>query len=120
MKKIISYSFIIFLAACSGNKVASTKVVPSLSQADADRGAVKYPGYTLADLTKGKSIYEANCGTCHNLKSPGSRDEKNWIHEVNDMVPKVNKKAGTQVLGDAEKDLILKYLVTMGPLNTGK
>ena len=120
MKKIITYSFLIFLAACSGNKVASTKPVVGMSQADADRGAIKYSGLTLTDLNKGKSIYEANCGTCHGLKSPDSRDEKSWIHEVDVMVPKANRKAGSQVIGDAEKDLILKYLVTMGPLNKGK
>jgi cytochrome c5 len=120
MKHIITYSLIIFLAACSGKKVATSNAIAGMSQADADRGAAKYSGLTLADLNKGKSIYEANCGNCHGLKSPGSRDEKAWIHEVDVMVPKANKKAGSMVIGDAEKDLILKYLVTMGPLNKGK
>lgn len=108
MKKLsFTFAFLILLA-CSGSKPIIT------SQADADRGAEKYPGYTLEDLNKGKSLYESNCGTCHGLKKPSSRNEKKWKKVLNQMVPKANKRAGKEVIGEQEKELVLKFLVTMG------
>lgn len=113
MKSKIIIAVFILLAACKSKKETS---VAALSQADADRGAQKFQGYTLADLNKGKSLYEGNCGNCHGLKNPSSRNEEQWRHEVKVMAPKANRKAGNDVIGESEQELIVRYLVTMGAL----
>lgn len=114
MKKMILYSTLVFLLACSGAKLIT------VSQTDVDRGLSRFPGLTINDLNTGKSLYENNCGSCHKLKSPSSRSEKKWTRILENMVIKVNKKAGKQVLGESEKDILFKYLITMGPLKKSK
>jgi len=96
----------VVLAGC----FAAKKSIPS--QADADRGAAKFPGYTLAELNEGKTLYENNCGTCHGLKKPSSEPESEWRRIVPVMVKKVNKNK--VVLDAHSEDLILRYVVTMG------
>ncbi len=108
MKRINVSIVLLFLFACAGSKPIIT------SQADADRGAQKYPGYTFEDLNKGKALFESNCGTCHGLKKPSSRNEVKWAKVLKEMVPKANKRAGKEVIGEVEKELMLKFLVTMG------
>lgn len=107
MKKAITFFSLLFLVACTANRV----LVPTA--ADAERGAQKFPGMTLADLTEGKTIYEANCGLCHELEKPRSRNEAGWNAIVPGMVAKVNKKAGSEVIDSRKKDLVLHYLITM-------
>jgi len=107
MRKTLVYASLIIIAACS------PKVVP-ISSSDVERGASKYAGTTLATLTEGKTLYEANCAACHPLKSPSSKDETGWNQIVPNMVQQVNKKEGKQVLDAQKEQLILKYLVTMG------
>jgi len=96
----------VILAGC----FAAKKSIPS--QADADRGAAKFPGYTLAELNEGKTLYENNCGTCHSLKKPSSESEAEWRRIVPAMVKKVNKNK--VVLDAHSEELILRYVVTMG------
>lgn len=88
-----------FLAACSSK-------ILSPVQTDADRGAAKFPGLTLSQLSQGKMLYEQNCGKCHKLKKPTSLNEDGW----NKIVPIMAKKA--KVDNDTE-GLILQYLVVM-------
>ncbi len=85
----------------------------AVSQTDADRGAIKFPGYSLAQLNQGRLIYEENCFSCHALHKPNSQSEEQWNVIVPKMVKKVNKKAGSEVLTSDKKELILRYLVTM-------
>jgi cytochrome c5 len=77
-----------------------------MTQADADRAAAKFPGTNLADLEKGKTTYEANCGKCHKLHAPASRNEEAWRK----IVPPMAKKSK---LDAASEDLVLRYVVTM-------
>lgn len=95
----------VVLAGC----FAAKKSIPT--QADADRGAAKFPGYSLAELNEGKTLYETNCGTCHGLKKPTSEPESEWRRIVPIMVKKVNKDK--LVLNARSEDLILRYVVTM-------
>ncbi len=111
MKKITLALAVILLAAACSKKLSPP------SQTDVDRGAKKFPGYTLAELNEGKSIYEANCNTCHDLKNPRSFSETEWNKLVPDMVTKVNHKAKQEVLSQDKQQLILKYVLTMGPLS---
>ena len=99
MKKILYLYAIVLFSACSVTLLAP-------AQADADRGADKFPGLTLADLQQGKALYEANCGKCHGLKKPESRDEAGW----REIMPPMAKKAK---INDQEQQLILQYVVTM-------
>jgi cytochrome c5 len=99
-RTIIFISTLLFIAACSKQAV----VAPS--QADADRASAKFPGITLAEINEGKSLYEANCGKCHGLKKPASRNEEKWRQ----IVPRMAKKAKIDAETEAK---ILKYVVTM-------
>jgi mono/diheme cytochrome c family protein len=105
-KSIVILSMI--LASCGASKLLFTP-----SQSDVDRVATKYPGYTLAELNQGKSIYEQNCGSCHGLKSPSSETEAEWNHIVPEMTGKTNKKAGKEVINAKDQEILLKYLITM-------
>jgi|WetSurMetagenome_2_1015567.scaffolds.fasta_scaffold562046_2 cytochrome c5 len=106
-KKTLLFSlFILFLVACS------TQLI-KLTQADADRGAAKFEGTTLESLNRGKAIFEANCDKCHGLKKPGSRNEQQWNTIVPQMVKKVNKSNGQEVIDPQKQELLLRYLVTM-------
>jgi cytochrome c5 len=108
MKKISIFLMITaVLAACSAK-------ITMLTQADADRAAVKYTGTTLATLNEGKALYEQNCGLCHGLKKPNTETEAAWTQIVPDMVNKVNAKLSKQEIDSREQQEILAYLVTMG------
>ena len=106
MKKLSFMGVIALFAACS------VKLVTPI-QADVDRVSTKYPGYSLADLNEGKSLFEHNCNRCHHLKNPASRSEEKWGKIVPKMMAKLNKKEGHPVLTDKEQESILRYLVTM-------
>jgi cytochrome c5 len=95
------------LTACTAAKLMTP------AQSDVDRVATKYPGYTLADLNQGKSLFEQTCSQCHKLKDPTSRNEDKWKEIVPQMINKLDKKEGKQVIDDKQQELILQYLVTM-------
>ncbi len=108
MKSISIFSLALLLAAC-GSKMME------LSNADAERGAVKFPGLTVAALTQGKTHYETHCQSCHGLYSPASRTEPQWRGIVPNMVIKANKKMGKMgmPIDSAVQESILRYVVTM-------
>lgn len=106
MNKLILIFSIILFTGCSAKLLVPV-------QADVDRVAEKYQGYTLAELNEGKSIYEQQCDGCHGLNRPQSRNEKAWNKIVPEMVEKVNKKAGKEEIDQKEQETLLKYLVTM-------
>jgi cytochrome c5 len=105
MKKILTITGIFILAACSTAKLLTP------AQADADRGAQKFTGYTLDELNQGKSIYTAHCNKCHRYKVPESRKEAKW----DKVIPKMAKKAK---LDSVQQSLVLKYVVTMSTATT--
>lgn len=106
MKKIMLTLTVAFvIVSCA------VKLVPP-TQPDVDRVQSKYPGYTLEDLNKGKALFEQNCAECHRLKNPTKFSEEKWQNIVPKMVKKVNKKH-PNTLNDADRELILKYVVTM-------
>ncbi len=96
----------LILAGCA----SATLLTPT--QSDVDRMSGMYPGYTLAELNEGKSIFEQNCQSCHGLKDPVSRTAEEWKEIVPVMVPKANKKNDNAITPEAQ-DKLLKYLITM-------
>lgn len=106
LKNIIALSAFILLSGCAAVKLATP------TQMDADRAASKYPGTSVEDLARGKSLYETNCGRCHGIKDPASESEEEWNKIVPIMVKKVNKN-GTIIDAKGQED-ILRYVVTMG------
>ena len=110
MKKALVFLFATtFLVGCFSAKLLTP------TQTDVDRVASKYPNYTLTELNQGKSLFEANCGNCHGLKSPSSHTEAEWKEIVPRMSIKVNKKTPNSL--DAEsQEKILRYLITMSEI----
>ena len=104
MKKLIAFLFISSLVAC-----AAYKPIP-LSTADAARAAKDFPGTTMADLEKGKSIFEESCHKCHSLKKPFKKDPAT----IKRVLPTMAKRAK---LDSQQEELVRKYLLTMNPSN---
>jgi len=75
-------------------------------QTDVVRVSDKFPGYTLADLSEGKTLYEENCKKCHGLKDPKKFSEEQW----NKIVPPMAKKAKIDA---QQEESIRKYVITM-------
>lgn len=108
MMKLVKLSAVVLVIGCATKQA----IVPT--QMDVDRVQKKFPGYTMQELNKGKSLYENNCGTCHSLKSPQAYSEKQWRKILPDMVEKANKKKKKKgKLNDTDELLIGKYLITM-------
>jgi mono/diheme cytochrome c family protein len=116
MKKLIILSLALYLVGCAASKKTAEA---GLSQKDVDRVQDKFPGFTLAELNEGKALYEKHCGTCHGLKPLDGQTEEGWRNIVPPMVKKANRKEGN-VIDERGEDLILKYVVTMGPAKAGK
>ncbi len=108
MKKLPIIITILLISAC-GSKMMM------ISQADADRGAAKFPKgtVTVASLKEGKTNYEIHCQSCHELKPVTSEKEYGWRTIVPDMVKKTNRKAGRMAIDSATQESILRYVVTM-------
>lgn len=101
MKKFVVPALLLVLVACGSSKMA-------LTQADADRGAQKFSGLSLADLNQGKTDSETFCIKCHGYKKPQTRTESEW----REIVPRMAKKNGSGIDAKTEKS-ILAYMVTM-------
>jgi len=112
MKIRIIFILSAFIFACGTVKLS----IPV--QADVDRGTAKFPGLTIEDLYKGKLIYEQACVKCHAMKNPTSRSEDKWRKIVPKMVLKANKKAGKELIDSNNREVLLKYLVTMSSLKS--
>ena len=63
----------------------------------------RFPGTTLAELEKGRSIYLSRCTSCHAPVAPDSIPVERWPHEVSEMSERA--RLGT------DEPLVVKYLV---------
>ncbi|NBX79473.1 MAG: hypothetical protein EBQ94_03685 [Flavobacteriales bacterium] len=109
-KSFIIIAVIGFAVACNTAKkatVTETTAIPT----DIERGQKLYPGYTLAELNEGKSLYDAKCSTCHDLVKPANETPESWKRIVPKMSEISNKDS--KPISPKEENLILKYLVTM-------
>jgi cytochrome c5 len=111
MKKSFILIAVIGLAvACNTAKKATTTETTAVPT-DIERGQKLYPGYTLAELNEGKSLYDAKCSTCHDLVKVTHESPEAWKKIVPKMSELSNKEGKT--ISPKEENLILKYLVTM-------
>lgn len=110
MKKqlLILFSLLFLVSCIRYKKLVADK--NAITETDASRANEMFPGTTLADLQKGKLIYDANCGKCHKLHQPDSRSADSW----NKIVPPMSRKAK---LSPEDESLILRYVVTMAKKN---
>lgn len=126
-KSLLAVMVVVMLVACGLSKHSNadvqpvpqeetkpTKVDGVPDQSDVDRMQGKFPGYTLDDLNKGKSLYEGYCAICHELKKPTSESEEEWRRIVPPMVKKANNKTNNAIDAKGEEQ-ILRYVITMGP-----
>lgn len=58
---------------------------------------------TVEEMMQGREIYAANCGKCHKLAKPESRDMMQWSRVLDKMAPKAK-------LTKEQHDLVLRYL----------
>lgn len=85
--------------ACAGN-------VPHPSPAQAEAIQQRWPGTTQADLNRGRQLYVARCGGCHNLYPPSAFAADLW--------PEIMEKmAARSRLTRQEHEEILRYLVAV-------
>ena len=59
----------------------------------------------LADVRKGKSLYESHCGRCHDLIAPGSHTREYWSKNVC-----TSEECFIEKLKDEEEQQVLLYL----------
>ena len=103
---LLFLSSAMIIAGCA----TATTLTPG--QSDVNRVQDKFPGYSVADLHRGQSLYENNCQSCHGLKDPASKSEADWNRIVPMMVKKVNRNS--MVLDKRAEEDIRRYVITMG------
>jgi cytochrome c5 len=109
-KSFILIALIGLAVACNTAKKATTTETIAVPT-DIERGQKLYPGYTVAELNEGKSLYDAKCSTCHELVKVTHESPEAWKKIVPKMSELSNKEGKT--ISPKEENLILKYLVTM-------
>jgi mono/diheme cytochrome c family protein len=94
-----SISFGLGLVACaSGGLPQPTAAHLSVAQSSD-------PQVTLDDLSRGRSLYGARCGGCHQLPDPARPPSAGWQREIDEM----KDKQGVRLSGADSHD-ILRYL----------
>lgn len=102
MKKILSIfllgCFVLIMSRCATktSKAITAGPVPTPEQMMTE--------YTVAQLDKGKSIWENNCNKCHKLFEPESRIPEKWNNVLKRMIPRAK-------LDMEEGKLVRAYLI---------
>jgi cytochrome c5 len=73
---------------------------------DALRLAPRFPGTTLADLQRGRTLYVRRCSGCHNVVLPRAFPPEKWPGLVDDMAQKAR-------LGPGEREDVVRFLVAV-------
>jgi len=68
--------------------------------------AERWPGTTLQDLERGRSLYVRRCSGCHTLVLPETHSAADWPDYVDGM-------AGKARLHGGEREDIVRFLVAM-------
>jgi cytochrome c5 len=94
------------LAAGLGVSVACAASLRHPLPQDATFLAPRWPGTTIEDLDRGRSLYVRRCSGCHNLILPGAHQPEDWPRLVDDMSEKARLRPG-------ERDDVVRFLVAL-------
>lgn len=105
MKKTAVLVAIVAIASCA------KQTAPTASAPTKATSAEKTPEATLtsAEIGRAKEIMNRHCGNCHKPHDPMNYSLQQWSGIVAKMVGKVNGKAGSEVIGPQEKDLLIAF-----------
>jgi len=101
MKKIFGAVLLctsVLLVSCSKTSGSSGAYVPTATDVTANA--------TLAQLQQGRSLFVANCQSCHNLPNPDDYTASGWTSILSVMSPRTS-------LSSSQVTLVYKY-VTRG------
>lgn len=80
--------------------------IPRPTESDVLRAASQRPATTLVELERGRTLYVARCGGCHQVYPPDRLTPATWPAQVDDMAERAK-------LGADDRDLVVLFLVTL-------
>ena len=80
--------------------------LPVVGPEDVDRASARWPGTSVDELARGRSLYAAHCVSCHRPVLPAQVPASEWPGHIMEM----QERAG---LTADEAELVTRYLVTM-------
>ena len=90
----------IFLA---GVAACSAAAVPPVNSADASWASERWPGTTVAELSRGRDVFVSRCSACHALPRPEVKSPDEWATVLDEMAMRAK-------LSTVDRDLTLRYL----------
>jgi cytochrome c5 len=106
----------VFAIACgkchaSPNPAKTASVRPDCTKGLSEGDRAQAQSY-MADVRKGKSLYESHCGRCHDLIAPGSHTREYWSKNVC-----TSEECFIEKLKDEEEQQLLLYLSSQAKKN---
>lgn len=91
--------------------IAYAGQIPQPTEQQSQQAAERWPGTTLGTLKEGRKLFVQKCSGCHNLPMPSKHSNEQWPKLIDEMAKKAK-------LNEEQKQLILRYLVTVttGPV----
>jgi cytochrome c2 len=86
-----------------GAAACSAASVPPVASADARWASERWPGTTVAELSKGRDVFVSRCSACHALPHPEVKSPDEWSNVLDEMAARAK-------LSSADRDLALRYL----------
>ena len=105
IRKSTSVKLAVLLLGAAGILAGCAAAVPHPDVADERRAAGRWPGTTIDDLERGRSLFVDRCAGCHDLPRPDQKSADEWPGLVADM-------ADGARLSRADRDLVARYLST--------
>lgn len=107
LKRILAVAVVtVFFIQCSSSKSATT--TPKLT--NQQKLDIIKNKYTQAQLDEGHTIWQGNCGKCHTLYAPDSRNIDKWER----ILPSMSRKAK---LSDVEAGKVRAYILSNTQMN---
>ena len=81
-------------------------VMPHPTLLDEQRAGARWPGITIAELTRGRELYVGRCSVCHQPVLPSQIAAEAWPRHVAEMSERAH-------LSGEEQRLVVAYVVSM-------
>ncbi len=101
-RRLARVTFVAGALTAAGCAAALRQATPE----DAFRLAPRWPGTTVQDLERGRSLYVRRCSGCHTLILPGAHPAEEWPGLVDGMADKARLRPG-------ERDDVVRFLVAV-------